>query len=304
MEQETSKEQKVNRVLIFIIILLSLALGITLWQFFELRKASSQKGTEIEFLNDERGELQTELEDMLHEFDSLETDNDSMKVELAGKREEIEGLLDKVKDKDYAIYKLKKETKTLRVIMRGYVVTIDSINTLNVGLRKENSQVKNTLTKERTRAKALEKTNKNLSSKVQLASRLDVSNVNAFGVQVKRDLTGKETDRARRTDKVRVCFDLEENVVAKSGNKNIYIRIMAPDGQVLAPGIGEEFKFEFNGVKGYFSDMMKVNYNNSTNNFCLDWAKPNEEYELLAGVYNIFIYAEDYEMAKLSIELK
>lgn len=79
---------------------------------------------------------------------------------------------------------------------------------------------------------------------------------------------------------------------------------MAPDGQVLAPGIGEEFKFEFNGVKGYFSDMMKVNYNNSTNNFCLDWAKPNEEYELLAGVYNIFIYAEDYEMAKLSIELK
>jgi FtsZ-binding cell division protein ZapB len=304
MEKEISKEQKTNRIFTLIIILLSLALGITLWQFFELRKTNSQKGTEIEYLNDERGELQTELEDMLHEFDSLETDNDSMKVELAGKREEIEGLLDKVKDKDYAIYKLKKETKTLRVIMRGYVVTIDSINTLNVGLRKENSQVKNTLSKERTRAKALEKTNENLSSKVELASRLDVSNVNAFGVQVKRDLTGKETDRVRRTDKIRVCFDLEENAVAKSEKKNIYIRIMTPDGQVLAPGIGTEFIFEFILVKGYFSDKLIIEYDNSTKNYCLDWARPNEEYEMLAGVYTIFIYAEDYEMAKLNLELK
>ena len=145
---ENEKFKKQNKILIFIIILLSLALGITLWQFFELRKTNSQKGTEIEYLEDERGELLENLEDMLTELDSMETDNDSMKVELASKREEIEDLLSKVKDKDYAIYKLKKETKTLRTIMRGYVVTIDSINTLNVGLRKENTAVKQTLSRE------------------------------------------------------------------------------------------------------------------------------------------------------------
>ena len=118
------KVKKINRFLIIIIILLSFGLGISLWQFFDLRKTNSQKGTEIEYLEDERGELQTELEEMLNEFDSLETDNDSMKVELADRRNEIEELLDKVKDKDYAIYKLKKETTTLRTIMKGYVVTI------------------------------------------------------------------------------------------------------------------------------------------------------------------------------------
>lgn len=301
---ESDKIKKQNKILIIIVILLSVALGVTLWQFFELRKTNSQKGTEIEFLEDERGELQSELENMLNEFDSLETDNDSMKVELASRREEIEDLLNKVKDKDYAIYKLKKETKTLRTIMRGYVVTIDSINTLNVGLRKENSEVKQTLSRERTRSKQLEKTNENLSSKVALASRLDISNATAFGVNVKRDMTGKETDRARRADKIRTCFTLDENRVAKAEKKKLYIRIFAPDGEVLAPGLGEEYKFEFNGLKGYYSDKLVVDYDNTAKEYCLDWAKPNEEYEMLAGEYVIFIYAEDYEMAKLSLELK
>lgn len=301
---ENEKFKKQNKILIFIIILLSLALGITLWQFFELRKTNSQKGTEIEYLEDERGELQENLEDMLTELDSMETDNDSMKVELASKREEIEDLLSKVKDKDYAIYKLKKETKTLRTIMRGYVVTIDSINTLNVGLRKENTAVKQTLSRERTRSKELEKSNENLESKVALASRLDVSNVTAFGVNVKRDLTGKETDRARRTDKIRTCFTIDENRVAKIEKKNLYLRIFAPDGEVLAPGISEEYKFEFNGLNGYYSDKLKIDYDRTAKEYCLDWAKPNEEYEFLAGSYTLFIYAEDYEMAKLTLELK
>ena len=213
-ENSNEKIQKTNRILVIIIILLSIALGITLWQFFELRKTNSQKGTEIEYLHDERGELQDELENMLNEFDSLETDNDSMKVELASRREEIEGLLAKVKDKDFAIYKLRKETKTLRVIMKGYVVTIDSINTLNIGLRNENKEVRNTLSKERDKTKELQKNNDNLSSKVAIASRLDVSKLSAFGVNVKRDMTGKETDRARKADKIRVCFTLDENKVA------------------------------------------------------------------------------------------
>lgn len=299
-----NNHQSINRILIIIIILLSVALGITLWQFFDLRKTVAQKGTEIEVLADERGELENELQDMLNELDTLETNNDSMKVELANKRTEIEGLLAKVKDKDFAIYKLKKETKTLRTIMRGYVVTIDSINTLNVGLRKENKQVRTTLNKERDKSRKLQKTNENLSSKVALASRLDVSEVSVFGVNVKRDLTGKETDRARRTDKIRVCFTLNENRVAKAESKKLYLRIIAPDGVILTEGTTDEYKFEFNGGRGFYSDKKVIDYANGEEQYCLDWAKPDEDFEVLAGKYNIFLYAEDYEMASTSFSLK
>lgn len=307
MSEETPKPQQAsntNRVLVALVIILSLALSITIWQFFELKNEVANKGTEIEFLNDERGELQDELENMLQEFDSLETDNDSMKVELSQRREEIQDLLDKVKDKDYAIYKLRKETKTLRTIMKGYVVTIDSLNTLNVGLREENTEVRRVLNEERSKTKQLMRSNENLSSKVELASRLDISDVRVFGVNVRRDMTGKESNRAKRTDKFRVCFKLNENKVAKIEKKNLYIRVIAPDGQLLAAGSGSEHRFEYNGQKGFYTDKLLINYDNSAKEYCLDWSKPSENYEFLAGKYTVFIYAEDYEMANTTHELK
>lgn len=304
LKVEKDQAQATNRVLVIIIIILSIALGISLWQYFELRKEVADQGSEIELLNDERGELEDELNDMLSELDTMETSNDSMKMELAERRSEIEGLLAKVKDKDFAIYKLKKETKTLRTIMRGYVITIDSLNTLNVGLRSENQEVRNTLSQERSKAKELAKTNENLSSKVALASRLDVGDVRVFGVKVKRNLTGKETDRARRTDKLRVCFDLMENRVAKEEKKELYLRIIAPDGKILTAGTTEEYKFEFNGLEGYYSDKLTVDYDRQAKNYCLDWEKPNDDYEMLSGNYKIFLYAEDYEMALMTYELR
>lgn len=301
---ESNSLEKTNKILIALIILLSLALGITLWQFFDLRKTNAQKGSEIELMADERGELQNELEQMLNELDTMDTANDSMKVELSQRKDEIEGLLAQVKDKDFSIYKLKKETKTLRTIMRGYVVVIDSINTLNVGLRKENSEVRTTLSKERNRVKALAKTNENLSSKVALASRLVVSEITVYGVNVKRDMTGKETDRARRTDKIRVCFKVNKNNVAKAGKKPLYLRIIAPDGNILTAENVEESRFEFAGGKGYYSGKKDIQYNQGDQEVCVDWVKPSENYMVLPGTYQLYLYAEDYEMAVLSYELK
>lgn len=303
-EPNQDRSKGVNRALVLLLILLSIALGITLWKYFELRRTLDQAGNEIELLSDERGELETELEDMLAELDTLETSNDSMKVELAQRKEEIQDLLAKVKDKDYAIYKLKKETKTLRVIMKGYVVTIDSLNTLNVSLRNENQAVRNTLSQERTKSQKLLKSNENLSSKVELASRLDVRDVKVFGIKVRRDMTGKETDRAKRTDKLRACFTLDENRVAPKEKKNLYLRIIAPDGSILTAGESEDYKFKFNGVEGYYSDKLTIDYDQNAKEYCLDWEKPSQDYEMNSGVYTLFLYAEDYEMASTKYELR
>lgn len=303
-QEKLKNSRNTNRALIFLLILLSIALGITMWKYFELRRTLDQKGNEIELLSDERGELESELEDMLQELDTLETTNDSMKVELAQRKTEIEDLLAKVKDKDYAIYKLKKETTTLRTIMKGYVVTIDSLNTLNVTLRTENKEVRNTLSEERTKSQKLMKSNENLSSKVALASRLDVREMKVFGIKVKRDMTGKETDRAKRTDKLRACFTIDENKVAEVEKKNLYLRIIAPDGSILTAGESEAFKFSFNGVKGYYSDKLEIDYNQAAKEYCMDWSKPSEDYEMMSGTYTLFLYAEDYEMASTKYELR
>lgn len=299
-----NNNNKINNILILLVVLLAIFCGVLLWQYFELRNQNSNKGSEIEVLNDERTELQTELEEMLDDFDLMETDNDSMRAELTNRRNEIEDLLSKVKDKDFAIYKLRKETTTLRTIMKGYVVTIDSLNTLNVGLRVENSEVRERLSSERRTNRSLQEKNDGLSSKVALASRLKTTNITAFGVRLKRDITGKETDRANKTDKIRVCFDIDENRITASGSKNLFIRIIAPDGQILSKGLSDNFRFEFEGQKGVFSDKKTIDYTNSSTNVCLDYARDSETIDFLAGVYYITIYAEDYEIGNVELDLK
>lgn len=299
-----NNNNKINNILILLVVLLAIFCGVLLWQYFELRNQNSNKGSEIEVLNDERTELQTELEEMLDNFDLMETDNDSMRAELTNRRNEIEDLLSKVKDKDFAIYKLRKETTTLRTIMKGYVVTIDSLNTLNVGLRVENSEVRERLSSERRTNRSLQEKNDGLSSKVALASRLKTTNITAFGVRLKRDITGKETDRANKTDKIRVCFDIDENRITASGSKNLFIRIIAPDGQILSKGLSDNFRFEFEGQKGVFSDKKTIDYTNSSTNVCLDYARDSEAIDFLAGVYYITIYAEDYEIGNVELDLK
>ncbi|MDB9774700.1 hypothetical protein OAB47_00540 [Vicingaceae bacterium] len=299
-----NNNNKINNILILLVVLLAIFCGVLLWQYFELRNQNSNKGSEIEVLNDERTELQTELEEMLVDFDLMETDNDSMRAELTNRRNEIEDLLSKVKDKDFAIYKLRKETTTLRTIMKGYVVTIDSLNTLNVGLKVENSEVRERLSSERRTNRSLQEKNDGLSSKVALASRLKTTNITAFGVRLKRDMTGKETDRANKTDKIRVCFDIDENRITASGSKNLFIRIIAPDGQILSKGLSDNFRVEFEGQKGVFSDKKTIDYTNSSTNVCLDYARDSETIDFLAGVYYITIYAEDYEIGNVELDLK
>lgn len=300
----SNENKKSNRILIIIIVILSVFCAILLWQYFELRKQSADKSSEIEYIADDRAKIQQELEDMLAEYDSLETDNDSIRMELDTRKAEIEDLLEKAKNKDYAIYKLRKETKTLRTIMKGYVVVIDSLNTLNIGLRQENEEVRTTLSKERGRIQELQKTKEELSGKVEIASQLEARNINAFGVKVKRDLTGKEINRASRTDKIRTCFMLSANAVAEAGEKYLYMRIIGPDGIILVDYEDVDPRFEFDGLRGVYSDKLQIIYQNTAKEYCLDWSRPNEEYEFQSGNYEISIFAENYKIGSVSLELK
>lgn len=113
-----NENKKSNRIFIIIIIILSVLCAVLLWKYFELRKLTADKSSEIEYISDDRERIQEELEGMLTEYDSLEIDNDSMRVELSQRREEVQELLDNVKNKDYTIHKLRKETNTLRTIMK------------------------------------------------------------------------------------------------------------------------------------------------------------------------------------------
>jgi len=85
-----------------------------------------------------------------------------------------------------------------------------------------------------------------------------------FGV-IKRT-SGKliPTERAKRTDKIRVCFTVAKNPLVKSGDKELYVQVIDPKNNVL--GLNEQVTF---GEKTFsYSTISKFNYENANLNVC------------------------------------
>ena len=106
----------------------------------------------------EKYEVMKELQDLQVQFDTLISSNDTMQAKIQLQQEKIAEMLiqiEKHKADAYMIKKLKKETETLRTIMVGYLHTIDSLNTLNIALRTENTEIKGALVEEKKQSQKL-----------------------------------------------------------------------------------------------------------------------------------------------------
>ena len=105
--------------------------------------------------------------------------------------------------------------------------------------------------------------NKELADKVTLASALHAENVSVNAVSSK----GKEREggkyKAKRIDKLRVNFKLAENAVAKQNEKDIYLRVLDPDGAVLSDMATGSGSFMFNGKELIYSSKQTVSFTNT-----------------------------------------
>lgn len=296
-----SKGNKTNKFLIVLIVLLFCFCGYLIWQNLELQKSIETGEIAYTEVSTERNQIQAELEEMLAKYNDLETNNQELTAELTAEKEKIEELLKKAKGKDWTIHQLKKETESLRKIMQGFVVQIDSLNQLNNKLTEENKTVKTKLTDEQQKTKELADKNENLTGIVTVASYLKTQGLTAYGVKVKNDNTGKENDRAKKIDKIRTSFVIQKNTITIPGKKWIYVRILTPDGRVLSEKTDDSNKFDFNGVRGLYSAKKEIDYKNDDMSVTIDWIKIDE---FPVGEYNVEVYADGVDIGKTKFSLK
>ncbi|MBE7442694.1 MAG: hypothetical protein KF732_02925 [Flavobacteriales bacterium] len=301
MENQQPTKNNVNKILVGLVVLLFGFCGFLIWQNMELKQVITEKEIIYVDVSTERDNVKAELEEMLAQYNALETTNGEIKAELEAEKAKIEELLKNIKNKDWTIHKLKKETETLRTIMKGFVVQIDSLNTVNKELRAEKEVVQGELKSERNKTESLTKEKENLTNKVTIASYLKTVGLKTYGVRVKGDNTGKENDKAKRIDKIRTEFTVLKNEITPPGDKWIYVRILTPDGKVLSEKTDDSNKFDFNGVKGLYTSKKQINYQNQEIQVTIDWKKI-EEFPI--GEYNVEVYADGVDIGKTKFTLK
>jgi len=308
-----------------IILLLIIALGYTGYLISNLNKENHDISKQLSNLlleNDEMNQilinedalsssktekLKDNLKLMLSSYDSLELSNTMVLDSINQQREKINSLLSKVEKlngkskRDWKkIFSLKKEAETLRGIMKGYIHTIDSLNTLNINLSNSLTEKTDKLTKISNQNTVIKKQNKDLQKKVALGGVLQAGNVSVTAVRIRNSGSQSETTRASKTNMIKACFSLLENKLSQAGDKEIYIRVIDQSSKTLQ----SETPISINNSNGgeiEISSKRTVNYQNESMDVCIY----HEIIEVLgAGNFKVEIYNDGFLIGNSSFALR
>jgi hypothetical protein len=305
METNQQEKKSNNRILIILLALLLIGNGVFAWLWLQERGRANTVVIEKEQVTVDRDNVKKDLQDLQQEYATLQTNDVGLQKDLEAKRAEIADLLEqaeKHKDDAYIISKLRKETDTLRKIMKHFVVEIDSLNTLNKTIVAEKDKVSADLNAEKDKSTQLSKDKDALQSTVNMGSILKAENPTVKGVKFKSG--GKkevETTKASRVERIKVSFVLGENKIAKKGTKSVYVRIVSPDGKEITKSPDDMNMFKFNGSKGYFAAKQDVNYSNE--DVAVDVMCPSPD-GFIPGKYLITIGCDDVVIGETTITLK
>jgi hypothetical protein len=234
-------------------------------------------------LTEEKDSLANELRRISFAFDTLKTDNDTLKANVARDKEKIVKLLEVNESNVRLIRQYKKEIKTMREIMKSYIVQIDSLNTRNKLLVAENTEIRQEIKQVKNTNTELSKAKDELSSKVEVASVVQAKDIVAVPLNKKR----KETNKISLLDKLRICFTLRENPIAKAGQKTVYLRVIRPDSLVIATSPDNLFDYKKNKI--IYSASREVEYMNQDIDMCIFLDNTGD---FIVGNYSAELYLE------------
>lgn len=307
MEQPEQQPERSNKGLhityLSIILVLTGISGFLGWKFLEKQNAIETQEVVVTTLTDKNDDLQDELSDLSRQFEDLKTNDQNLQKELDEKIAQIEEMKkEAAKNKNNAaiIAKLRKETVTLRSIMQGYVRTIDSMGQLNQTLRNEKRETQARLDQEVGRSTQLVQETENLKGQLNNAARITAAGIRVSGMREKRIGSGEadNVSKSSKVDKLKITFDVPRNPTTKPGSKEIYARIITPDGQELTPALDADHRISYAGGTTYFACRKTIDYQNENMSVTMVCPKPNADYTFLPGKYILELISDKAQIGR------
>jgi len=259
----------------------------------------SQKSSLVGELESEKAELTQQLLNLQNDFETLNSDYDTINSQLDTSREQVALLIDKLAKTEATnrskIRQYEKELGTLRSIMRGYIVQIDSLNTLNKQLTADAAAA-------RREAAESRQANENLSRQVESLS----GQVAAGSVIKGRGLhltayngSDKATDRSSRVKYFVATLSLVENEIAERGPVRVYVRVKDPNGLILLNNASTDFNY--NGQTLSASASREIDYEGQDVELSI-YVK--DFGEIGKGIYTVEAYTEKSSLGTAELMLR
>jgi predicted nuclease with TOPRIM domain len=304
---------KDNRKLIYGLLISALLItwGIVIYDKSKSKETVQQLQTQVINADNGRTAIQQEFNVASAKLDSLTGSNIKLQGALAERNAETQ----KLKNNISSILKNKNATAAELAKARTMIAELNSKTNEMLAqieqLKKENTELTETntnlntektkLTTEKTILQDnLVKTTEEKLKVEDVASTLHVSNINIAAINVKGNGKEKETSIAKRADLMRVSFQLDENRVAPSGKKELFVIVTAPDGTPLNKG--EKIVTREEGDKNYTNKVLVDYEQGKTSVVSFDWKADDAKYQ--QGDYKIEIYQNGYKIGESVKSLK
>ncbi len=303
-----------NRKLIYGILIAALV-GTWGYILFDKNKSSekiNELTTQYTAADSSRSAVELEYNDALARMDSLTGSNTKLSGELAARKSQIDSLKNNIKNelakKDADLKKVHQMVAQLNGKITDLLTQIDQLKQENQTLITANQDLttqRDTVTAQKTRVEqTLTQTEADKEHVEDVGSTLHASNINIAAIDIKGSGKEKVTTTAKRTDVLRISFDLDENRIAPSGSKELYVCVTGPDGHpITIPANGSgTFTTRDEGDK-VFTNKLDVQYEQGKRlPVSFDWKPETGKYQ--TGDYKIEIYQNGYKIGEGTKELK
>ncbi|MFC0605768.1 chromosome partitioning protein ParA [Winogradskyella pulchriflava] len=285
---------------------LKVGLGILLVLFlgtaFMASKLYNDKKETEKTLVTEKQQVMNDLSNMAKQYDEAIAESEIKNQDLVAARERIQGLMDSLKVSQNSVNSLWRYKKKFSALQEE----MDILLAENDRLKVENEYLATSL--DSTQVQLAERTvftdsllvqNTELATVVKDASALQT--VGLVGMGVIERSSGKQipTERARRSDKLKICFTVAKNALADAGDKELYVQVIDPKNNVL--GSNDQLEFEDQVLN--YSLISRFNYENRNLNICEYVSVPNDS-KFEEGRYKVNVFNDKELISSSEFVLK
>lgn len=304
------QKNKSNKSLLLALLLVALlgTWGYIIWDKNNTKALIAQKDNAISATSTQRDELQKELEDATIRYDIIKTSNtkkdsiiDVKDREIQTKKTKINTLLAKANATKAELAEVKILIASLNTDIEGYKSQIAILEGQKVELTKANENLSAQRDNIQKDFDSSMEELKNRDQTINIGSTLHASNFSIVAIDEKVNGKLKETTNAKKADKLRISFDLDENMITPSGAKKLYIIIKDPTGKAITTKESDKFNTQDNSFLDY-TQQMEINYTkNQRQTISFDWKSGDK---FIIGDYKIEVYNNGFKIGQGIRQLK
>lgn len=293
----------ITAIILGVLLLIAVGFGVTQVASLKSQVAEAKLQNEELRLDNEQLQLSNEFDLLNSEFQQYEDQaqrlaNDTILAKYTAAKAKVEQLMNELKNEKVKsaarIKELHGEIATLKSLLRHYIEQIDSLNKENAGLRAENSEIKQQNQRMSSRLQEETRKNENLSERMTLAEKLNVTGVTLTPLKK----NGKTEKKVKNAKQLMVRFTIPQNNSTPVGEKVIYMRLVSPEGQLL----GNAGSFPFEGKNIPCSARKSIEYSgDEIPGVTIYW---DVNTALNPGDYTVELFTDGYRLTSRHFTLK